>query len=82
MEYAEVRVFSISDKVGSQSASTIPFAGCEMLTKSLFSTEPDHFMPPGPAAIGHPYQSVLQSAAAAAASLRHVAVPGGNGAEI
>lgn len=43
-----------------------------------FETEPDHLMPLGPAVIGHPYQPVLQSAAAAASSLRHVAVPRGD----
>lgn len=45
---------------------------------TFFETEPDHLMPLGPAVTGHPYQPVLQSAAAAASSLRHVAVPRGD----
>ncbi len=39
-------------------------------------------MPPGPAVIGYPYQFVLQSATAAASSVRYVAVPGGDEATI
>lgn len=45
-------------------------------------TEPNHFMPPGPAVIGHPYQPVLQSAAAVASSVCYVAVPRGDEAAI
>lgn len=39
--------------------------------------EPEHTLPPGPAPIGHSYQSVLQSAHEAAATVRHVALPRG-----
>lgn len=68
MEYAEVRVFSISDKVGSEQhkilfgylKSCLP---CRDVLKSHFCTpfltEPDHFMSPGPAVIGYPHQFVL-----------------------
>jgi len=45
-------------------------------------TEPGHFMPPGPAVIGHSHQSVLQSAAAAAASVCYAAVSGGDKAAV
>lgn len=69
MEYAEVRVFSISDRVGCKLRQEIIFAYLESnllfreVLKShsscFFVTEPDHLMPSGPAAIGHPYQSVF-----------------------
>lgn len=39
--------------------------------------EPEHTLPSGPAPTGHAYQSMLQSAREAAATIRHVALPGG-----
>lgn len=66
MEYAEVRVFSISDKVDSKSDHRFYFHCYGKVLKSNFSfffffllTETDHLMPPGSAIIGNPYQSVL-----------------------
>lgn len=60
--------------------TTAAIKGCptNSVLHTSFETEPDHLMPFGPAVIGHPYQPVLQSAAAAASSLRHVAVPRGD----
>lgn len=69
MEYAEVRVFSISDKVGSGWLKKKKFTMLDPATWSevlrshfpcpAFLIEPDHLMSPGPAAVGYPYQSVL-----------------------
>lgn len=81
MEYAEVRVFSISDKVRLElveDRQVFFFLFWQLWQwKLCFLSEPDHPVPPGPTVTGHTYQPVLQSAGAAPSSVRHVAVPRG-----
>lgn len=78
MEYAEVRVFSISDKVRMEPVEVFGFFFfCNCDAESCFLSEPDHPVPPGPTVTGYTYQPVLQSAGAAPSSVRHVAVPRG-----
>lgn len=94
MEYAEVRVFSISDRVGHEflisnmkikwrnkkEKKTSVKRNAEELFLLPCLPEPDNIMPPGPAVISDTHQSVVQSAPAATSSVCHVAVLGGENA--
>lgn len=86
MEYAEVRVFSIADKVGLELVHDIEivsfFFSKSWILKPRFLSEPDHLVPPGPTVTGDPHQPVVQSAGAAPSSVCHVAVPWGRTLEI
>lgn len=79
MEYAEVRVFSISDKVGPKVILLcLPFWEVLHTCVSFFFSESDHSVSLGSAVVGYPYQSVVQSAVPAASSVCYAAVPGGD----
>lgn len=78
MEYAEVRVFSIADKVRLElvrDIEIVSFFFFFIILKPCFLSEPDHLVPPGPTVTGDPHQPVVQSAGAAPSSVCHAAVP-------